>query len=394
MRLTRIALFARHYSVYDYSMLRGLATGFMAAGTETVFLPRLLNADELRGFCATYRPDAVLEINRNRADAEGLPDAVRHIAWIQDPPHHRAGQDLGCASDLNYFMTCPDAIGYAPGRAERWGLLFTGIDTRFAFPGEQAAGSDFSIIGFLPPPVGTHELYGEPCPGTALRFGEIFDAYAERYWAAMTHGPQPPVSHAQVMALFDDCLRGLTGHDLAGLRLEPDTRRQVEFAVITLISRSPARRALADTVLRVSGSLRIYGNADWQKWPAYAPYYRGYLDGPSAVCDVLRGTRLNLHNNMNGFSMHSRVLDSMACGRPILVESSPFDTAECGIARHFEPWVHYLPFTFDTLEGVARQWLEDEAGRRRMGQAAARAVQDGHTWRDRARQIQRDYESL
>lgn len=395
MELRRIALFGMKYTQYDYFMLSGLAMGFSQAGVEVVFLPWFLGADALAAFCHSYRPDAILDINRTRNHAEGLPLSVRHIAWIQDPPHHRTGQAPGFDSDLTYFISCPDMIGYAPDRDVRWGLLYTGVDQRTAFPSDSPPESDFSIVGFIPPPYRRHELYPQICPGTGRTFGAAFDAYTERYREAIAHTATAPVTHDEVMALFHASFRETMHCDFRELSLPRETVEAVEFVVITMISRVHGRHRMADIALRVSTSLRIYGPPHgWQQWPEYSPYFRGYLAKHGDVCQVLRTTRLNLHNNMNGFSMHSRVLDSMACGAPILVESSRYDDAECGIAQHFEPGVHFLPFTFDTLEDVARHWLADTASRDRMGREASRAVLAKHTWKARAQQVIKDFRSL
>lgn len=393
MQLKRIALFGRKNTSYDYFMLSGLATGFRAAGMEVVFHPRLLDADTMTAFCAQYRPDAVFEINRMRQHAPGLPAGVRHIAWLQDPPVPERSDAQRCDSELTYFLTCPDTLGYELPAAQPWHLLFTGVDPRTAHPSGSRAASDFSVIAYIPSPWRDQALAWRKCGPGQVPMLEVFEAFTARYWSSYTRSDAPPLQFDAYVEMFSQTLL-----ELGGITLEefaPGAAEQGEIAeTVVQICRSIGRRKMTDAVLRVSASVRIFGQRNWLKWPQYAPYYQGSLDRHGDVCEAFRTTRLNLHNSISGLSMHSRVLDCMACGAPILVEASHYDDLSCGINRFFEPEVHYIPFRFDTLEDTARRWLEDEPARRRLGAEAARVTQAHHTWQARARQIAADFEAL
>lgn len=393
MPLKRIALFGKRNTHYDYFMLSGLATGFQALGLEVVFHPRLLDAAQLKDFCAHFQPDAVLEINRTREYAPGLPAAVRHITWLQDPPLPAMSNSERSESDLTYYLISPETLGFTPPKTGSWGYLFTGVDERTAHPGDDPPLSDFSIIAFMPKPFQAN-------PISQLRFGprqtalsDVFQAFSERYWAAYTGEEDPPVQYDAFIALFSDTLLRMTGLTL--VQIAPDEPMRSDISeIVLLICRSMGRRKMTDAVLAVSQSTRLFGQPTWLKWSEYAPYYQGSLNRHADVCQAFRTTRLNLHNNISGLSMHSRVLDCMACGAPILVESSPYDDLEFGINHFFQPDEHYIPFSFNTLEATARRWLEDPAGRHRLGQEAAQETLARHSWKARATQIVNDLEHL
>jgi hypothetical protein len=85
------------------------------------------------------------------------------------------------------------------------------------------------------------------------------------------------------------------------------------------------RSRMINAALGVSQSMRIYGPNEWAQWPEYSPYYQSYLDDQDEIREVFQTTRLNLHNNCNGFGMHFRVLDCMASEGCMLVNAGKFE---------------------------------------------------------------------
>ena len=142
-----------------------------------------------------------------------------------------------------------------------------------------------------------------------------------------------------------------------------------------------------DAVLDVSKSLRIYGPDDWTTWPDYAPYYESYLDDQDEMRNVYQTSRLNLHNNCNGFGMHFRVMDCLASGGCMMVDAGRFDEARSGIRNHLEPGKHYLEYTYDTLSDICREYLPQAEKCRKIGRNASEEILAKHIWKHRAKQI-------
>ncbi|MGH6620981.1 MAG: glycosyltransferase family protein, partial [Alphaproteobacteria bacterium] len=152
------------------------------------------------------------------------------------------------------------------------------------------------------------------------------------------------------------------------------------------------RTRLLDAALSLSGKVGFFGTGPWDKWPRYHPHFGGYINRPSKMSLVFRRTKVNLHNGSVG--MHMRVLDCMATGGTIMVNTSLWTGTPFGIESYFEPGRHYIEYDFGNLAEVAARALSDDARRRRMGEAAAEAIRAGHTWRHRAMQIIEDVQSL
>lgn len=383
MNIRKIALCGRHISVYDEHMLDGLAKGFHLLGIESVVVFQLLDSSSLASFCARHGIDTVLEINRTRNTLSDLPPNIAHICWLQDIAAGERAEPS--KSELTYYLTEPTTIGYSHATAKSYaGLLFTGVNEE-APTGIQAPLFDFSVVGYIPPPITPAVLalpmfVGHPNP----TIGEMAAAILARLRPDNDTVKLGDCHHDRIRSTIREVTTEVFGLPSTATIRFGDSLELFEQSLL----RAYDRARLLDAALAVSQSLRIFGPAIvWHMWSQYSPYYVRFLDVQSDVFDVYRSTRINLHNNPNGFGMHSRVLDCMACGGVILNIESPYDRLPGGISTAFEPGVHYISCTLGDFPECARSWLQNEEGRRAMGAAARKAVLARHTWRHRAEQI-------
>jgi Glycosyl transferases group 1 len=149
------------------------------------------------------------------------------------------------------------------------------------------------------------------------------------------------------------------------------------------------RKLLIETILEITNSLELYGPG-WEKHDAFKKYHKGILDTQNELLNAYARTRVNLANNTHGLGLHSRTLECMAVGGFVLTHKSNRDDLAGGIRTAFEPGVHYGEFEPENLKETAIYWLKNTNLRVQVGQNAAQAIRDGHTWRHRASQILAD----
>lgn len=394
--IKRIALFGDGRNEYFHFMLRGLADGFRAHGIDAIYANRFFTPDEMGAFCDVFRPDAVLEINRTRSMTLGLPERVKHISWIQDPPHfHRNGDCITEAeSDLNYFIAHPRSIGYKMKHGTHWGMLFTGVDPRFMYPAVTDFDHDFSIVAsihsnrYFAPPMSEKPI----APGTEVTWSEFISEYIGQFLRDFERARDGICDFDTLLFMADVILYRLSGRGYADLFASDDERIRFEEIVVFVLGPGTLRREIARRAIAVSQTTRIYGAKEWQSWPEFTSYYSHLVRDQEEMAGIYRASRAVLHTNANSFNMHSRVLDTMGAGGLVMVLTGLYDNVVGGIERYFTPFEHYIPYTLENFEAVAAEWChpgKDEA-RRAIGRAASVEIHARHGWKERAGQVLKD----
>lgn len=424
--LRSIALFAPNSSALHISVLLGIRKEFVRRGIDVHVGWHLLNEEQMHAFCDIFRPDAVIEIDRTRNEAAGVPSNVKSIAWIQD--WRSVGtSDVGVlssnfgGSDLNYFCVKPEAVGIESSKLDHWAYLLQATDPEVYVSQEASAECDFSLVGYIPAKrllQSTDALARVHRPGDLLHgkplctIGEIVEAMRARgvtwntydamearaalndflyplykskkrllprFWSTLSSSMRRPEPEALSNAHpAQDCL------------LSDETLYWIENEVM----RSQARYGVVQSALKVSRSLRLFGVGEWQTYPEFSPYYRGPLRDVSGVRRVYAETRLNLHNAMT--QMHSRVLDCMASGGAVMVNEMKHNSAESPdcLKAYFEEGLHYFEYNDGNFEERAREALADEERRKKVALSAGAIVRAQHTWKQRVDQIIRDLAQL
>jgi hypothetical protein len=369
----------KHISIFlprDTDFYRGLLAqmqrGFAAHGVRTSGALRLLDADDMRDWCGTHRPDAVFEMNRPRRDAEFVPRHIAHVCWVVDfngrPLAHFEG------SEITYLFSDAWPEHYPHSGFHRW---FGPGACEHDYPETEHRGEvDASFVGHVPNPWSPAELARDLTGVGACTFGELLPAI-ETLVREHRDGLH---STEDFMDLVDRACRARCDR---GLELDEVLRYDVTCRLIRHLNRCD----LADAVLAANAGLALFGPANWSRWPRYAPFYRGWLATPEALRRVYATSRVNLHE---GTGIHFRQMDAMSTGGLLFFRETANDGAEGGIARLFTPHEHYVPFTLATLGDRLHEVLEDPARATAMRIAAARAIRAAHTWRHRAGEVLAD----
>ena len=379
-QLRRIALFCQDFRT-NIQYLLGLQKGFRQLGIECFAMWNLPSAESLTTFVDNWQPDAILELNRTRNHIRGFRERIPHLAWLE------ADQVLGVAinegdggSDIVYFMMEPALLGYEYEAGDfKW--LFPGADESIFHPGVDAPFVfDLSCAGHIPAPLGTDSLKRDlVLRGVAA--GTLEDL-ALGFIASGIRCCRDGASAIQGF-LIDYGRRFLADITLLDYPLE--ARRLVQDT----LPRLSDRRFVAEQMLAASTRSAFFGYHGWTAWRHLAPFYKGSLDRQNELAKAYRASRISVHNSF--LAMHSRTMEVMACGRPILVNHGPTDR---DITRFFTPGEDFLFYDLETLADTARGALADHAELARIGRNAAAKIRDGHTWRHRAEQISHDYAAL
>jgi hypothetical protein len=379
MSLRRLSLFLPRDTPFYRGLLQQMRRGFEAEGVQTSGLCRQLGPMAMRDFCRVHRPQVVFEMNRPRREIPFLDPEIRHVTWVVDfngrPLEHFAGSDITYLFGLTWVERYPHQGFHrwlGPGACE--------VDYGLADP-PPAAEVDAAFAGHIPRPWSADELARDLTGGRGeLRFGDLLPELERQLRAA-----RGKVGSADdFLALAEGIARARTP---APLVLDQTLRYDISGRAIRMLNRGD----LIDAAVSHIRSLALYGPDNWLKWPAYAPHYRGPLDSPAELRRAYQTARVTLHE---GNGIHFRSMDCLCAGGVLLFRQTPHDARPGGIARLFEPQVHYVPFTLETLGDELARLLSDAPRRARLGRAAAAAVRAGHTWRHRAREILRDLAGL
>jgi hypothetical protein len=399
----KILICGPYITSYDDVMLNGLSSGFNQLGIQTLVLSELPSQEKLIEICSTYSINIVMEINRRRNELPDLPKKILHISWLQDPlsvvininmSHNGSkniGEEVNCESsrsDLTYYLTKPEILGYTlEDKNEYTGLLYTGVSLGICLKSPVPPISDFSIIGYIPPPL-TDEILIKPMISgrdrpTICDVAQIFN----NEYLSIT---KPLTIDDYHCSYVNKLVRKILREKFNVQDTEPFRYNKTMFYFEQHLARSIDRMRLTDKLLSISRSMRIYGGPEWLCWRKYKSYYQTFLSESTDICDVFRTTRLNFHNNINGFGLHSRVFDCMGSGGAIMINETSCDNLPGGIQTEFEPLVDYIPFNYYNLHEIAAKWLRDEKSRLRIGANAQKKVISKHTWKHRAEQIIKD----
>lgn len=374
--IKRVAIFAYPDHMY-VNMLLGLKRGFEELGVECHVGWNYLEGRYLSSFVDNYQPDIVVEIDRFLDQIDGFQGNIRHVAWVQN--HFAFGRRVhenATGSEKIFMMDDPNQLGFGHLPPESFSYLQAGIDPAIFNENETHEVFDFSVIGYMYPPLSEEaletviDINGQP----VFRVVEMVESFMA---SNIDHCKW---NFARITQFILDFL-STKGHPLS----EVEIPRTVRWLCDEYLLRLKDRKKISEWILGISRNVAFFGTPDWASWPQFAPYYRGSLNRADELASAYRATRVNVHNGP--FTMHVRVLESMACGKPVLVNDSSRAGTPVGIENFFEPGVHYIPYALDEFPQIAERALKDPAWRARIGRAAAEEVRRAHTWRHRAQQI-------
>lgn len=413
----RVALFSPNGSALYISVLHGLRAALEEQDVAAFVVLGYYKADQMAQFCDLYEPDIVVEIDRFRGECAGLPDHVKHIAWIQDwravqsPQNAQYAPDRPMDSDLILFSNDPRLIGFEPTQSSKLAYFLNATTPKVFWPEDVAPLSDLSLVGYIPHLDG---LEAERQP-IAIDLGQV----VENAGRILVGSIREAVDRLEEAGITWNTFHVLNAHRVLNEYLAEKVREDAKtlartnpdfsdplaiaekieaypsclvhgpdlYQLENIVMRIRARRLVVDEALKATKSLRFYGIGEWKTYPEYTPYYQGCAMTDSDVRRIFRSSAINLHNAMG--QMHPRTLDCMASGSVIFVNAIHTSDPDAPETLHgfFQEGEHFVEYEPDTLADQIREWLPDTGRRERMGRAARERVLEGHTWRHRVDQF-------
>ena len=369
----KIALFAPPSPFYRM-MLSGLSKGFTDLGHTCVWQTKLPPHDVVASFAQQNGISLVIEINRALPRDQSWPSGVGHAAWLQD--HWIDGNlvvDLG-KSDIIYFLYHPDAsYGGEVPTDRRWSILSPGARSDAPAPTAAAERYDLAFCGHLPSPVGKDATVANRTDGSAV----TLEAFVEGW---------PP----ELLSQSRFCLRAIRQQvDRRCEQLGCEMIMEQRLVFDETLVRTFERRHILTAALELSSNVGIWGPNKWQKWPEFAPFYKGDLPPLALDQEVYQASRLNIHTGI--VTMHVRSMDCMAAGGFVLINQTSVDDKVGGINRFFAAGEHFGSYAMDDFGEVAHRYLSDPASCARIAAEGRRAVLAAHTWTHRAQQVLKDF---
>lgn len=373
--------------MFEYRNLRDLALALTQLGHEA-------RAEGIRRPSIYHDVDVVIEINYRRH--EMVPAKAIHIAWVQDYIEETSPDYASDCLPQDMFYTFGDiSIMEMPkGSKHHAGSLLYAANPKLLDrqPIEQSL--DFSIAAFIPEPAEFRgrEAGKDIAPGTRQLVSEkqIFDLLTE---------------------VMEECYRPLSG---LGCHRGDVTRMHDEITNLVLRSKLPVdiedawvqvkkqvsqfthaytrmmdRRDLAKMILSISDEV-VFQGFNWGNWPEFKLWARPYAQDQRPLIYLYQSTRVNVHNNVYGFALGSRVFECMAVGGFIMANESPHYGKAGQMTESFEPEVHFGEYNAKTFCERARYWLAHPDKRNKAATKAKKIIKAKHLWEHRARQILRD----
>lgn len=386
--IRRIALFAPRGNPLYQEMLWGLRRAFTARDVECLISWPLLDEHDLAAFCEQGEPDAVVEIDRSRAQGGGVPKSTPHVAWIQNPRcYHQLVSQGFDGSDVVYFMGPAQSFGFDPRvmNGSKVGCLLPAVEAAEPWIDMARRPIDMAYLGTITKPDFNGLLRTSfSLGGRPLRGADIVSALLETGVSPSRDGLA--VLHDAIRAAFAQA----SGEPVSAFKEVLDGRSMTLFDHDVLPSFE--RECLLGAAFDLDAELALYGNGSWRDWPRYAARYRGPLARAGDVRQAFAGCRIVL--GVGPRPLHPRQLIAMAAGAVLMTNCTAFDEEETGISRSFESGVHYLDYDIDDAGEALAEALTDRERLERIARTATEEIRARHCWIHRVDQILTDLNDL
>jgi hypothetical protein len=364
-------LFIPEYErAFDFRIAHELGRALEAAGHSYVLMPT--DGYNIRD-AGCY--DIVLGVNRPRPEA--LPSHCVYIAWVQDyrpleAPDY-AGQSRG--NDIIYTLGSETWIGMNNAGPNFRGSLLTGVGPELLNEANGSWELDFSICGYITLPFSKMDMH--PLERRCFKEAELL------------YRPLTGSSNAFLMA---EHLQKFVDKIISTEKIsdsEHETLRKSCNWMAIEFPRYIDRLRLAQLAYLASPKCGFYG-VNWKKYYQFGNCTYAPIKDERILYQVYRNSKINLHNNWNGFGLHSRVLEAMAVGGFVMAHSCAAPQAAGRLTTSFEPDVHFGEYTPDNFVERAKYWLQDDAARNKAVTESRKIIADKHLWKHRAQQILHD----
>lgn len=354
-------------------MLAGLGGALIAEGHEAQLFNVEKEHPSIRGY------DAAIAINRPRDTF--VPKEVRHVAWIQDYMPGIEPDYPGQAQSEDLIFT----LGHGPiigvpclDWPQYRGSLLVGVDPSLLTYPEEPYEFDISLAGSIGEPF----IYWRANKSHTIEMQQEIQDFLVRTLRELIKPLTGSLDQAKVAAE----LREIITKKFPNLWDELDP--QFTAAFIHEFARIYDRWTIADLMLEASDNIALVG-MNWHLYPQYKDHAGAFLTDRQDLHRLYRASKINVHNNIFGFALHTRVLECMAVGGFVMAHSAPnLDwNFEGQIDSEFSPGLHYGWYNGNNFIEQAQFWLEQPELRRRAQIECRKIIIDCHLWQHRAQQL-------
>ncbi len=362
---------------YRARMLSALASGLVKASNEEYIVYIMAGHDK-----RLSQAEVVLGVDIARP--EYLAPQVRYITWVQDliswphgnkVPRLDAYEAQSRPGDSIYTLGDGRSVGVDESGPHWRGSLADAVDPSLLHRPRKQPGLDLSICTYIPPPYETMEAM-------------------EGYWLAVVRRLlreyyHPLRGELDPVGMYER-LKKLLEQETIGfdwVKHFKERSQEVKWTIVQY-SRLLDRLAIARLMLEVSRECEFRGG-NWEHYPEFAEWVQPHTNDTEVLYNSFQRARINLHVNITGFGIHSRVLDCMAMNCFIMSHTTPRDCVG-QLTESFEPDVHYGVFTSENFKAKAQYWLDNQEAREKASAEAFKIVQAKHLWEHRAATILKD----
>jgi glycosyltransferase involved in cell wall biosynthesis len=362
---------------YRARMMAALASGLVKASKEEYIVYMMSGHDE-----RLNQADVVLGVDIARP--EYLAPNVRYITWVQDLiswPHGNRVPRLdtyGAQSrpdDIIYTLGDGRSVGIDEADPHWRGSLADAVDPALLHRPRKQPGIDLSLCTYIPPPIDQIE-------GLEGYWSAVVKRLLREYYTPLQGELDP-------LGMYGRIKGELESEDLGFDWAEHFKSRSQEVKwMVVQYSRLLDRLKIARMMLEVSKECEFRGG-NWEHYSEFAEWVQPHTNDTEVLYNAFQRGKINLHVNITGFGIHSRVLDCMAMNCFIMSHTTPRDCVG-QLTECFEPDVHYGVFTPENFKERARYWLDNQEEREAASAEAFKLVQAHHLWEHRAAKILKD----
>lgn len=379
--IKRISIFLPKPTFIYKNLFRSIANGFKQCGLLVTGDTRHLYEEEMQAWCKEYKPDVIFEMDRTRDMIPSIPPEIKHVAWVGDTYHHFLDRFTG--SEITYFFFPNNYRNFnnSNGMSD-W--LPPGADQSIFTYGKKNFLSDVSFIGHIPKPW-TQEELDRLVSGSGMplySFGDLLTDYIPALASLLYKGNY----------IFDDffTMANAIYKEKFGADLQVDN--VLLYDIIGRTLRMFTRTKVMNAVVEATDSIRLYGPENWNLWPQYSKFYKGWVRNDNNRRDIYQTSQINFHDNITG--LHFRTIDCMGSGGLLFFRTTSDDTAYGGIKTCFDEGRHYVSFSIEDFAEKMRYYLNRPDLCEKIRHNAAELIQKEHTWTHRAKKVIDDLKKL
>lgn len=408
---------------YYFRILDDLADALIDIGHNAHVVKNNVGLKFIEEYVYKHKTDVILQINAIRNNRLKLPDSVIFISWMQDLFTNEEEFINENIEDNNYILTLgsPEILGFTKPPKNYIGSFFTGVNNRsMAFYSSDISQSiDMSIVGFIPKydyisrriNISLEVIRKLPHPLNLIYKKILSGSFSSQdhlipYMSEIVQKNYTPLTGSLDIKLLEvllreghriketkfkffnktytDCiLPSESNHIFSALKYGDTFLQERAISYFTqTFPRYLDRIKLFEYASSFPAVLKVFGPG-WDYYQSAMEKWGGQLNSTYDLWSTYKKTKINLANNTHGLGLHSRVLESMACGGLVATHKSKRDSQDGGFLSSFKEGEHFVYID----DRYLLELLKDDDARKKITKNAFEVIEASHTWLARARQL-------